>query len=325
MATRLGRVLRPRRSDGRRPVDGPVPGFDERLWLDGDDVPVAARERTGDAGYQRHAEELATAGITKVEGAIPTELCDRVRAEYEAYCDAHADEAAVFADASGFRSRLANFHLSSAAALAIGADPGVMALLDYLFGYRAAIYSSLVFERGTQQKIHRDTPYFCTEPPQFFFGVWTALEDVRPDAGPLVYLPGAHSIAIDQYTLAGGVHYTNAQQPDEVPLDPGTVYNETVVRLAADRGIAPTTMAASKGDTLIWHPELPHGGSPITSPTATRASIVFHCAPEGVPVFGPDRFFDADRSPNREPLRYRFAADRAYLDLGRPRFEPNHD
>jgi hypothetical protein len=325
MASRLGRVLRARRSDRVRPIDGPVPGFDERLWLDGDDVRAAARARSRDVEYQRLAEELATAGITKVEGTIPAELCDRVRAEYEDYCDAHADEAAVFADAAGFRSRLANFHLSSAAALAIGADPGVMVLLDFLFGYRAAIYSSLVFERGTQQKIHRDTPYFCTEPPRFFFGVWTALEDVRPDAGPLVYLPGAQKIEIDPYELAGGVHYTNAHQPDEVPLDPGTVYNETVVRLAADRGIAPTTMTASKGDTLIWHPDLPHGGSPITSPTATRASIVFHCAPEGVPVFGPDRFFDADRSQNWEPLRYRFAGDRAYLDLRRPSFEPNDD
>jgi ectoine hydroxylase-related dioxygenase (phytanoyl-CoA dioxygenase family) len=248
-----------------------------------------------------------------------------VQAEYEAYCDTHADEAAVFADASGFRSRLANFHLSSSAALSIGADPGVMALLGFLFGYRAAIYRSLVFERGTQQKVHRDTPYFRTEPPQFFFGVWTALEDVRPDAGPLVYLPGAHSIEIDPYEVAGGVHWLNAQQPDQVPRDPSAVYDETIVRLAADRGIAPTTMAASKGDTLIWRPELPHAGSPITRPTATRARIVFHCVPEGVPVFGPDRFFDADRSPNWDPLRYRFAGDRADLDLGRPSFEPNRD
>lgn len=47
----------------------------------------------------------------------------------------------------------------------------------------------------------------------------------------------------------------------------------------------------AKGDTLIWHLELPHGGCPIESTSATRASIVFHCLREGVPFFGPERFF----------------------------------
>jgi hypothetical protein len=52
---------------------------------------------------------------------------------------------------------------------------------------------------------------------------------------------------------------------------------------------------------------------------------VFHCTPEGVPVFGPDRFFSTDRSRDWEPLRYRFLGDRACLDLGAPHFEPNDD
>lgn len=306
-------------------IDAPLPGPDERLWLDGPDVEVAAAHRTADPEWQRHAVELATVGITKIDGAIDPARCDTVRGEYERYCDEHADEAAVFADESGHRSRLANFHLASNAAAAIGTDARVMALLDFLFDYRTAIYSSLTFERGTQQKVHRDSPYFCTEPPGFFFGVWTALEDVRPDAGPLVYLEGGHRIEIDAYTLAGGVHYENAKHPERPAVDPGPVFNARVAELAMEQGSVHVTATAAKGDTYIWHPDLPHGGSAIANPQSTRSSIVFHCTPECVPVFGPDRFFSTDRSRDWEPLQYRFVNDRACLDLGTPRFEPNDD
>jgi hypothetical protein len=132
-------------------------------------------------------------------------------------------------------------------------------------------------------------------------------------------------VDIDAYTLAGGVHYENAQQPERPPVDPGTVYNARVAELGRADGSAETIATAAKGDTFIWHPELPHGGSAITDPHATRSSIVFHCTPEGVPVFGPDRFFSTDRSRDWEPLRYRFLGDRACLDLGAPHFEPNDD
>ena len=46
-----------------------------------------------------------------------------------------------------------------------------------------------------------------------------------------------------------------------------------------------------KGDAFIWHPELPHGGGPITTPGKTRKSIVFHCIPKTKSVYGVDEFF----------------------------------
>jgi Phytanoyl-CoA dioxygenase (PhyH) len=324
MPSRLSRVLRrSSRGDDAGPVAAPPPDPGERLWIDGPDVAATARARTDDAAWRRHAEELATAGITKLEGAIATERCDQVRREYEAYCDAHADEAAVFADESGFRSRLANFHLASDAALAIGADPGVMALLDFLFGHRAAIFSSLIFERGTQQDVHRDTPYFCTEPAGFFFGVWTALEDISPDAGPLVYFEGAHRIDLDPRALAAEVYFENAQHPDRPPRDPGRVFNAEVAERARAAALPRVSPTARKGDTLIWHPDLPHGGSAIVDPGLTRASIVFHCAPEGVPVYGPERFYGLELDERKGAPRYRWANGRAILDQGAPSFEPN--
>jgi ectoine hydroxylase-related dioxygenase (phytanoyl-CoA dioxygenase family) len=37
-----------------------------------------------------------------------------------------------------------------------------------------------------------------------------------------------------------------------------------------------------KGDALIWHADLAHGGSPITDPALTRQSVVGHLSPLSV-------------------------------------------
>jgi len=39
---------------------------------------------------------------------------------------------------------------------------------------------------------------------------------------------------------------------------------------------------AKKGDVLLWHAGLAHGGAPISEPTASRLSLVGHYCPRGV-------------------------------------------
>ena len=36
---------------------------------------------------------------------------------------------------------------------------------------------------------------------------------------------------------------------------------------------------AKKGDILVWHADLAHGGSPVTRPELTRQSLVGHFCP----------------------------------------------
>ena len=54
--------------------------------------------------------------------------------------------------------------------------------------------------------------------------------------------------------------------------------------------------SVQKGDVLIWHPQLPHGGGQIADRTRTRNSIVMHTVPEGVPVYHAYAFFDPANS-----------------------------
>jgi ectoine hydroxylase-related dioxygenase (phytanoyl-CoA dioxygenase family) len=271
------------------------------------------RRRTTDRALRRNVRELVEKGVTLLRGAVAASLCDDVRADYHEYC-AGDPGALEFADASGRHSRLANFHLASEAAMQVGLNPVALSLLDVCFAAPAAIYSSLTFEKGTEQDVHRDSPFFCTEPEGRFLGVWTALEDVTPDAGPLVYYPGAHRVDVDPRRLAA----------EHVTLDVRDVterYRACVLEAAAAM-TDPVVPVMRKGDTLVWHAQLPHGGQARNDPAATRASIVFHCVPDGEHVYGPDVFFG--RVPAvPQPLRVAERGGRHVEDHGYVHFEPD--
>jgi phytanoyl-CoA hydroxylase len=45
---------------------------------------------------------------------------------------------------------------------------------------------------------------------------------------------------------------------------------------------------------VLWHPQLPHGGSQIKDVTQTRNSLVIHSTPTGTPVYQQNAFFNPD-------------------------------
>ena len=51
---------------------------------------------------------------------------------------------------------------------------------------------------------------------------------------------------------------------------------------ARDRGIREERFVARKGDILVWHADLAHGGSPIRVEGRTRRSLVTHFCPRSV-------------------------------------------
>ena len=65
---------------------------------------------------------------------------------------------------------------------------------DYLFGMENILYTSLFFETGTSQAIHRDTPLFWTKPANMYFGTWLAFEKTDFENGPLIVIPGSHRL-----------------------------------------------------------------------------------------------------------------------------------
>lgn len=65
---------------------------------------------------------------------------------------------------------------------------------DLIFQQEAIMYTSLFFERGTSQPIHRDIPYFWTNPSNHYFGMWVALENATLRNGALMGVPKGHKL-----------------------------------------------------------------------------------------------------------------------------------
>ena len=276
------------------------------LWIDRPD----ALEKLESAKIGEFAKSIArsliTTGVAVVRGAHDPEFCEAVIGDYQRYSVENGDYVRANLDSLGREKRLVNFHHWSDAALRIGTNSSILSALDFVFAHEASVYTSLMFKYGTQQPVHRDTPHFATWPRTYFTGVWTALERVSQDNGPLFYHPGAHRFRVSE---AECFAKAMARLPDASNGDPMLLaldlYNGEIIRTVptiAD----PVTLMMDTGDTAIWHPEMPHGRSLAKRQMATRWSIVFHCAPVSVQVHQHDAFFGHDKNVEPPP-RYRYA------------------
>lgn len=83
-----------------------------------------------------------------------------------------------------------NLHTISRAACL---NASAMRFMRHVFADHPALIQTLTFFRGSQQPVHLDYPYVRIQTQIAHLAAsWLALEDIDPDAGALVYWPGAH-------------------------------------------------------------------------------------------------------------------------------------
>jgi ectoine hydroxylase-related dioxygenase (phytanoyl-CoA dioxygenase family) len=140
----------------------------------------------------------------------------------------------------------------------------IMKILNYLYNKQPIPFQTLNFYVGTEQKLHSDQIHFCSDPINFMCGVWIALEDVSMDSGPLIYYPGSHKLPF--YTM------------QHLKLEPGNYseYENKIQKKIKKTGISPEYGVINKGDIIIWHSNLIHGGSKRNDINLTRKSMVIH-------------------------------------------------
>ena len=153
---------------------------------------------------------------------------------------------------------------------AIAANTVVTDLLSKLYGRRAFPFQTLNFPVGTQQHIHSDSIHFSSIPERFMCGVWLAMEDIHPDAGPLVYYPGSHKWPIVYNDMIGKVIGAGADFMAQKP------YEDVWDAMVEASGAQPEPFRPKKGQALIWAANQLHGGSRQNDPTRTRWSQVTH-------------------------------------------------
>lgn len=102
-------------------------------------------------------------------------------------------------------------------------------------------------------------------------GVWIALEDITEENGPLHYYPGSHRLP---YYL--NADYQNEGNAWKLGSKSYSEYEEMVAKKIKENGIQKTKFLAKKGDLLIWHANLFHGGEPHQNKLHSRKSMVYH-------------------------------------------------
>ena len=156
-------------------------------------------------------------------------------------------------------------------------DPLLLGVLAFLLGREVRLFQTINFFEGSEQAAHSDSFHMTTEPVGYLIAIWVALEDVDADSGPVFYYPGSHRLP---YVMTEDLDET---KPSKVIVqDKGPAYERKIAEIAAETGIEPVDFLPRKGDVLIWHANLLHGGRAIERPGATRESLVAHFFGEGV-------------------------------------------
>jgi Phytanoyl-CoA dioxygenase (PhyH) len=241
----------------------------ELPWLDrpGAAEALAADSRLGSfpEPIRESLRHWSERGYAVLDGFFEPALIDRINGEIEAQLERGR---------IGFNrgsERVRNVYKRCPAAAEAVGDPRMLELLSFLLGREVGIWQSISFFRGSRQGAHSDAFHMTTEPPGYLIAIWIALEDIEPGCGPVFYLPGTHrlkQIVTEDLEL-------DHESPFFVP-DKAAAYYDRIKRQVRESGVEPVRFLPRKGDVLVWHSNLLHGGGPITEPDSTRRSLVAH-------------------------------------------------
>ncbi|MFZ0408007.1 MAG: phytanoyl-CoA dioxygenase family protein [Cyanobium sp.] len=158
-----------------------------------------------------------------------------------------------------------------AAVRSLALQPDVLDLLRHVYGREPYAFQTLNFAVGSEQPYHSDAVHFHSLPRGFMCGVWIPLDDVEPDSGPLIYFPGSHRL--DYHSAA-----SLGLSPEQVAAEPHPQrFFEPVWQRDVDlHGLQLEQFLPRRGQVLIWHANLLHGGAPVQNRQARRWSQVVH-------------------------------------------------
>ena len=153
----------------------------------------------------------------------------------------------------------------------IGNDEKLNDLLSVLLDGNSILFQSINFIKGSEQDTHSDSIHMTTYPLGGLLGVWIALEDVGEDNGPLHYYPGSHKLP---YYL--NKDYDNVGNSLMIGDKSYSAYEKMIGEKIKELGLKKEIFKAKKGDLLIWHANLFHGGEKHKNQESTRKSMVYH-------------------------------------------------
>jgi hypothetical protein len=151
-----------------------------------------------------------------------------------------------------------------------------------LLGRKATPLQSIASHKGSQQAAHSDSIHMTTYPTGYLAAAWIAFEDIHPDCGPLVYYSGSHKLP---YVFSSDMGITTEDFRREGYGPYRDRYEPRIRQLIEKHGLEPKYFHARKGDVLIWHANLLHGGSVRNDLQLSRKAMVCHYYARGAFVY----------------------------------------
>jgi phytanoyl-CoA hydroxylase len=227
-------------------------------------------------------------GYVILEKAIPAEWCDKFWEEIETTIDNHeqfkikalvhgvnGNRDVPLSDVPkdklrGVGARINDYHQASVACKRVLTHTNIATFMKAVFNEPVVAFQTLTFKYGSQQSVHQDFPWVTSGIPSHLAAAWIALEDITEDSGPLFYYAGSHRNK--KFNFGNGILYKEGESLKK-PED----FGRFIEKASAEGKIPRQTLLLNKGDLLVWHAALAHGGLPITSnPPKTRKSLVVH-------------------------------------------------
>ena len=291
-----------------RPDDpAQIPSRFGGLWIDQPNArDIVAGRRDIGLITRRQADLLLSFidnGFVVLESAVPDREVERALADLEAAysgafeallfeCRAVSRENTPWQREFNLRpAKALDLHMFSEAIRDLIFSERVMEFVQLVFDAKAFASQSLGFYRGSAQDAHQDSAYVPYTRQRHFVASWIALEDVQAGAGELFYLKGSHRLAdylfasrFKSVAEAARCEVAKEQLDREIPE-----HVRGLPERSAANGMTEETFLAKRGDVLIWHADLAHGGKPISVSRSRRSVVTHYCPKYSVPLFAEQR------------------------------------
>lgn len=250
-------------------------GTTDKPWLDTQEGVAALPTNPGlqrfDEATRQGILQWPDNGYLILRGLFSAEEVERINAEV----DRLIEEKVVDFNFTGRKVMFA-FQHSELLRKAVN-DRRLLDVMDFLLGKRIKVFQSINFLTGSEQAAHSDSIHMTTHPLGYMIAAWIALEPITTDNGCLIYHPGSHKLPYllnDKYDH-GGNRFV-------IGDDAYARYEEAVDAAIRNGGFPAMELHAQPGDVLIWHANLLHGGKKMSTPNASRKSMVIHCFADDV-------------------------------------------
>ena len=168
-------------------------------------------------------------------------------------------------------NRIENAFLFSKYVKELAINDKILDSLKILCGGNYFPFQTLNFEKGTEQRLHSDWFHFAPSNNYGLAGVWVALEDTDENNGALTVVPGSHKLP-NKFPSDLGIKVGSRKTPYEYYSE----YEDAIDKIVEDSKLQKKIVPIEKGQILIWHSNLIHGGSKILNLNSTRYSQVTH-------------------------------------------------